>query len=253
MKSSKKSLLIIGTLVRVLAALAVIFLIVIPACNKVRSAFFDNDKKFLGEFDKFVKIINDIPPNQGRQYLLGIKEDSALVGFSKNGDLECYNCGRQYRINENPHEIRMIFKRPVEDHCIGNACVCLCMGLDFDDVRINHEGRDVNVKSGSCKSLTCTKISENSKTFDSPVELPIHRISLGNAGHRVYLGKWENGFIFSRGVRYLDGLEEFDENNMQLFIQKKGDTIGVCNSDMITHNREKYGLGSVDYNECIQP
>jgi hypothetical protein len=252
MINSKKSLIMIGTLVRIIAALAVIFLVIIPACNKIRSVFYDKDKQFVSEFDKLVREINTMSEG-GKFYLLGMKDDSAIVGFSMDGDFECYNCGKQYQHTETPYELRMIFKRPLEDECNGNACVCICLGIDFDDVKINHNGNDIDVKAGACDLLTCRKISDNTISFDSPVELPRQVISTGVAGRKVYMGKWENGFIFSRDVSILDGLMNFDENNLQLFIQKKQGTIGICNSDMITHNRDNYGSGSADYNECIQP
>ena len=61
MLKDKKSILAIpDALLRIIIAIAIVFLIVFPFWNRLEAAIFNPDKKYLGSFENFASSINNM-------------------------------------------------------------------------------------------------------------------------------------------------------------------------------------------------
>ena len=212
----------IKAVVRLIIAVAVLFLIVFPACNKLRSYFFGADT---GSFEAFVEGINEMSSERADSFVLRLNEKSAVIGFGKGANrYECFNC---YVGIANPRPT-IVVNRPDSPECADGACVCLC------DKSFKLEGE--NPKIGQCGELLCKKIDPDivSKTI-------IKKYSgiLGIGGGTEH---WNNGFLFVNGVSGANGLKLYNEKATLLYVEKRANLIGVCNADMLEFNNEEWKL-----------
>lgn len=226
-KNKKADTTSLEALIRVITTVAIIILIVLPLWNKVYAAYFNQDKKYLQSFQSFVDNINEMP--RGREtFEMKLKEKSSIIGFSKNSDrYECFSC--YVGIQNRP---TIIFDKPVNNECSDNACICLCDGL-----QLMEQGPEGKVtKLAQCQKLTCKKIEQND--IVNKLVIKVYR-----NGEQY----WKNGFLFVNGVAKANGLK-FDNREINtLVVEKKSDTIGVCNSDMIKFNKNE-----LNFDGCIQ-
>lgn len=230
MLNGKKSTLMLSeTLVRIIVAAAVIILVVIPLGNKLHAAFYDSGKKYSESFENLALSIQNM--GQGRETsLLKMKDRSAFIGFSKGSEkFECFNCyvGVQNRPT-------IIFNRPKAPECTDSSCICLCSGFSLESAAGN------GVKSGKCSEIKCRAVAGNIAER-TPIKiypgLDIWVTTLG--GGSEY---WKNGFLYARGVPQSNGLRLYSEEDMNLIVEKRGTTIGICNYDILELNQKNLGI-----------
>lgn len=216
--------MILSALVRIIIAIAVLFLIVIPACNKLRAYLSNSETE---SFGAFVDKINKMDSNSKEDFAFRLEEKSAVVGFSKDANrYECFNC---YVGTASPRAT-IIFNRPADqDGCSGGVpCACLCSSLKLEQE---------NPKVAQCSSLLCKKISSATMgNLDVTGKTIVKKYPFGGTEH------WNNGFLFVNGVAGANGLRLYNENPMLLYIEKKGNIIGVCNKDILDLNRDALHL-----------
>lgn len=219
-------------LVRIVGALLIILLIILPFYNKVSAAY--SNQKYLKSFENFADKINKMSlPRE--TFLLNLKEKSAIIGFSKNADrYECYNCyiGVQNRPS-------IIFNKPKDEACSDNACICFCS--EFALVEENLDGKQI--KSGKCSvKLTCRKIEQGD--IVNKVVIKTYSGLLGVGGGEEY---WKNGFLFVNGISRANGLRLYSNELNTFIVEKKSNLIGVCNTDMIQFNKN-----NLNFDGCIK-
>ena len=229
MFNNKKSLFVFKFLIRIIISLAVIFLVLVPACGKIRAAFFNTDTKYIGSFEEFVGEINqlsDEPSGTGKRLSLELNKKSAIIGFSEGADhWECFNCniGKQDRPSA-------IVLKPIE--CGSGACICLCNG-DYKLRSGDWEGKSASF--GECeKGYLCRELE-----VDIVSRTIVEKHNWGTED-------WNNGFLFANKMPgtglVLNGLKHYKEDFTTLFVQKGDNEIGVCNEDMLDHNKDKLNL-----------
>jgi hypothetical protein len=240
-----KRALVVETLIRVLIIVAVIFLVIRPAGQKIYAAVVDPDKKYDEAFVKIAEQINEMKSDQETFSVL-LKDKSAIIGFSKDADRwECYNC---YVGIANPRPTNIVSK-PINTECNGQACICICSEfeiLKYQDV----EGLKTKTDIGQCKGeLKCSSLS-----YDIAGKTIIKLYpATGGTEH------WNNGFLFVNGISGVNGLKKYDEESVILTVQKKlissntpegqpYSIVGFCNTDMLDFNKDKLNLPA---NTCL--
>lgn len=217
-------------LVRIIATVAIIFLVVIPAGVKIHAYYSNPEKKYLQSFQDFVDKINKM--NLGRdQFELNLNEKSAIIGFSRNADrYECFNCyiGVQNRPS-------IIFNKPKDNECVNNACICLCNG-GFQLIEGDLDGK--SMQFGKCISnFQCKGIEKNIVDKVIIKVYPGLNIKITKLGGGAEY--WKNGFLFANGVSGANGLKLSNQEINDFVVEKTPDIIGVCNSDMLKFNRDE--------------
>lgn len=183
-------------------------------------------------FEEFVNDLNSMD-SEPRVVFLGLNKKSAVIGFSKGaGRYECFNCGSGCAVPR----VTKIFDKPDDPECDDNACVCVCNGkfkLSKDETIA---GISTPVDVGQCqKELICKKLQDI-----SIVEKTIIKKYTGCTEH------WNNGFLFANDVVGANGLKRYNRELTKLYVERRGNEIGVCNEDMFNFNEEKLGI-----NGCI--
>ena len=205
-KNKKSSVgTMMGTIMVIIITLAMVFLVFMPACNKARSALPSEDKQYIRSFEDFVNGINDMTIEK-KQFLLELKKESAIIGFSKDSESwVCNNCGPA-----------RTYKKPTTANCRDSACTCLCIeGFEFDDEN-----------NGRCETLMCKTLE---KDIMARIEIPNNKY-------------WDNGFLFATHIADANGLEEFKGKDLTLFVDNKDGKIGVCNGDMLKYHEDWGGF-----------
>ncbi len=238
MFNGKKSVVSnLETIVRIGAALLLIFLIVLPLWNKAHAAL--TSQQYQRSFERFVDDINKM--NLGKDtFTISLKEKSAIIGFSKNSErYECFNCyiGVQNRPS-------VIVNKPKNEYCDNKACICLC-GEAFNLLESSLDGK--SMKLGQCSSLLKCKTVERLDIIDKVVIKTYPGINLGIAtlggGGQEY---WKNGFLFANGISGANGLKMHSDNLNVLNVEKRLNLIGVCNADMLGFNKN-----TLKFDSCI--
>src|SRR3989338_181491 len=229
--NNKKAVeLSIKAIVRLIIALAVLFLVVFPACNKLRSYFFGADT---GSFDTFVEGINEMS-SDGDSFVLRLNEKSAVIGFGKTTDrYECYRCTAPEGAMG---FVSLIILKPAE--CGGDACACLCSEIKHEYK--SFEGGMATV--GECQKPVCRKLNPDivnklvvhvHPSYTTPVKLAE---LLKNPNQ--YINLWINGFLFANGFDEANELNKLNNEDITtLYVEKKGNLIGVCNKAILDYNR----------------
>lgn len=220
---NKKALMVASALVRIIAGVAIFFLIIVPACNKVRDFFFSHGTE---SFETFVDEINKMTSDGTGEFVLQLNDNSAVVGFKSDAArYECYGCSL---MGAPVPWVTFKFDKPANPECNGKACVCLCDGKFEKSV----EGSTI---VGTCSSLMlCKKLNMD------VVDKTIIKTHSSQTEH------WLNGFLFARGVIGANGLNLYNMEIMTLHMQRKASILGVCNDDMIEYNRR-----TLQIDECI--
>jgi hypothetical protein len=234
-----KKALVMKALVRIIIAVVVFLLLILPACNKMRSALSSDTKSF----EEFVDGINEMQPGETRSFLLKLNDDSVIAGFDKDADsFQCYNCGQDTGLSR-------ITKKPENNEaCTNIACICLCDGdfaIDYD-----YSGSLAYHTTGKCKSdFTCKALNADIGIRD--IILIGERTFVFSEDLDVY---WVNSFLFSRGINYVNGLSKNNDEIITLYVEKKAEgsenIIAVCNQEILDFNKEKLGLPE---GTCLTP
>jgi len=216
---NKKSIIVVSALVRIIIAVVVLFLVVIPACSKIRSLFVGGVGS--GPYEELLKNVDEISRADGEAVTQLLKLDSgtAILVFP-----EGINEVVVHQIAGPPPGTTITFSKP--DRCEGiYSCICLCKKID-------ESGGDV-----SCASDTPCQ------SFNFPV-IGICKID----GPHNY--KWEciEGVIIERGLKenknsylFLGSTSGSESNKIAdisdhvLRIEKTAEGVAVCeNPDPIT-------------------
>ena len=243
MFNNKKSLFVFKFLIRIIISLAVIFLVLVPACGKIRAAFFNTDTKYIGSFEEFVGEINqlsDEPSGTGKRLSLELNKKSAIIGFRKSADgYECKNCYFDVGASGTLSITSIKVDKPANSECndADKACVCLCNGK----FELEHESTDIESVFGGLGG-TISHHHETGRCTDEYIcvslkeEVDIVEKTIIKENDDA---EWSNGFLFLRDI---SGLRTPDEELITLFVQKGDNEIGVCNEDMLDYNKDKLNL-----------
>ncbi len=227
-----KKALVLKALIRIIIAVIVLLLVVIPACNMISKLFFSSGSS-IKAFEEFVNGINEMPPDSKEAFLLELGEGitmgtgSAIVGFSKTGNYkcdECVKCGPGVAMWRGDMKIT----RPSNPECAGTACIFLC---DGNFMMLSACGAGTGI--GECEEYICMPLNSNIDIVDETT-----------IKDRTVLPDvlWHNGFLFLNYIPFVNGLEINKEKQRTLYVEKnKGNMIGVCNQEMLDYNRDKFG------------
>lgn len=216
-----KASLTIEAIARLGITIAVVLLVILPIGSKVYGAFFSSDKRFLESFVQFTSNINDMKEGS-ETFTIKLKKGSAIIGFSQENDEYKYITSSTRTIEHGQLRIDSVFKKPSNEECDNNACICLCSdSLDWDNNILKCK-----------KQMYCEKL-ENVDIINS---LPI----LFNPFSNVQQGDfkyWKGGFLFGRNIKPIyNGLTENKNELEDLRIEKRriGDKniISFCDFDM---------------------
>lgn len=233
LKDKKSILMVPETLVRIIITIAIVLLIVFPLWSRLEAAFFNTDKKYIVSFENLVRDINNM--GQGREtFLLAMKDKSAIIGFSKSASrYECFNCYVGV-VNRST----VFFDKPAKPECAGKACICLCNDFKLED---NTENLfDKSIKSGKCSELQCRQLNADVPERTSIKLYPGLDIWIATLGGGTEY--WKNGFLYARGVSGANGLKLYTEENVNFIAERRSNTIGICNYDLLGFNQDTLGI-----------
>lgn len=224
MLKNKKSQLL-KALVRTILAVIVLFVLIMPACNRLRENFFSYD--YLGSYEKMLENVDKMS-NAGNgdaiEQILELDSGTAVLVFPKGID------------NVKVHQIRgspgttVTFFRP--DKCeSASSCVCMC--------------KEIERKGGGSykEDFSCT-----SDTYCQSFNFPVTGICKIDGPYNY---KWEctQGVVIDRGLKedrdsylFLGSTAGADQNNIVdkrriiiVTIEKRNDMVAVCeNPDPVT-------------------
>jgi len=168
----------------------------------------------------------EFKPGESRQQLLRIDDGTAVIGFSKNSDYECYGCG-----SDPKGKLSAKLKRPDSSECKDSACICVCYS-GLPKILGNQ-----NVVDISCGKLACKKLNIDIITPLELGELIKKRYGSGLFTGSSQTSSWKGGFMYIRNAGEVDakmsGLpKEKLEWPLTVIIEKKiingNSFIGVC-------------------------
>jgi len=225
--------LVTETIVRLVIAVIIVFVLGFGGC-KIYNNVFDTERKYLESFGEFVDFTNEMELGTDN-FLLKLKEKSAVIGFDKEGGGYSYVTTS---LKSNDESEQAIFMKPSNEGCLGSSCICLC----FDGL----------MKSGS--TLTCGRIEcKQLKNSDIVSSNLIFSPELPNDQNKKFT-YWKNGFFFGRSIsKDYNGLPKKKDEIFQLKIEKivigNKFVLGVCNSDIndLKNNQRREYFG----NRCI--
>ena len=205
---NKKSQMMIRSIVVLIVTIALVF-VFFAACTRLRENLTDTEDTYLLSFQDFVDGINAMDNRDKMPIDIKLEKNSAVVGFrSSNDNWECWNC---HGASSKP--TRVFVKPSTNAECVGNACICLCRGIKFEG------------DTATCDHLNCETLNKEIVQRTEVLET-----------------FWENGFLFGNHLKNGNGLDEFKGNKLELFVDKEGNTITVCNNEMRNYNDDK-GFG----------
>ena len=150
---NKKSIIVVKALVRIIIAVVVLFLIVIPACNKIRSLFIGGVGS--GPYEELLKSVDEISradDGEAVTQLFELDRGTAVLVFKSSTDSVIVD--HQGRDNWFTR-----FYKPNE--CEGNfACICKCTEFDID-----YEITGVFGARTTYRNAVCRAGMESCKTF----------------------------------------------------------------------------------------
>jgi len=213
----------------------ILFFVVFNAGKLVAKSLFGKPQYF----NDFVSNLNKEELGS-RQMLITLDKESAVVGFSKSGNYECYDCG----IGIQSNHLDAKFERPSADECKDSSCVCLCQ-----NVMVADKGSSEPI-SISCEKLTCEKLNYEVYPEIHLNEAYLNKYKQGAAGSGYDIRSyWKGGFFYSRGLgdgyQLLNGLPLNTELSMTARLEKKnlnGNVhIGLC-PELPCIQEDKYPL-----------
>jgi hypothetical protein len=123
---NKKSILVVSALVRIIIAVVVLFLVVIPACTKIRSLFVGGVGS--GPYEELLKSVDEMSradDGEAVTQLFELDSGTAILVFESNTD-------RVIVDHQGPEDWFTLFYKP-NPECEGNfACICKCTEFDIN-------------------------------------------------------------------------------------------------------------------------
>jgi len=224
MNKNKKSIFIgVGALMMLIVSI-VLFVVIIKSTGHISNFLFGSSgDKYMQDFIKFVEDINNQRSGTSPPNLIKLKENSAIVGFTKNSDsFECIDCYS----DKTSH---IIVEKPPNPECENNACICLCVE-EFQLVDTTYKFE--SIKESFCPKFECEELEPD---IASNVAIP------GDSK-----GYWKNGFLIVNNVPGANGLKSFNPQIDHIIVEKRQNIMGVCTREMIEYNRNELG-----FDKCI--
>lgn len=165
---------------------------------------------------KIVALLNEPSETLGSPLLISLKENTALIGFSKSASTftcnycliyyESYSFGSDSPTEESLYTIQgsLSIPKPSVSECAGKACVCLC-----DDLIFLEPQSQITCRFMACKTLS-SDISESTSLYTK----------LAPNEHKVTSPTWKHGFFFERNTIIHNGVPVADDQ-MLIYIQRK--------------------------------
>lgn len=173
--------------------------------------------------EPFNKLVNEINKQElgTKQIFITLEPNTAIIGFSKDKDYQCYGCGGAPK-----DKLEAQFKHPSDPECKDSACVCICL-RGLPKIRGN-----LPVLEITCDKIQCKKLN-----FDIYPKVELGDLIIKKYGSSYSrLSSWQDGFLYARDVGEIDaaisGLPKNYERKITLFIEKKKVNqeiyVGVC-------------------------
>ncbi len=212
--------LVIEALMRIIIMVVLVFIVWKIGSTAYSAAF--GSGNILNDFEDFAEKINSAQFKAGevKQELLTLDKGTAVIGFSKGFDYECYGCGGP------KDKIESRFKRPADQECQGSACICMCL-KGLPEIRGSQQTLEI-----TCENIVCKKIKDD---ITPKVELGELVKKKYGSGYNQF-SSWEGGFLFSRDTGEADaamsGLPKNYNRKITVTLEKKivnGSVfVGVC-------------------------
>ncbi|MEK6943192.1 MAG: hypothetical protein AABX00_03970 [Nanoarchaeota archaeon] len=215
--NSKKAFTMAEALMRITIAAVLLFIVFKFGKGVADSLSGGNDA--LNSFESLANEMNSHENWIEKQTLLSLDSDTAVFGFSKTGNFECYGCG-----NLDKGKLRSFFTRPQNEECKDSACVCLCSSPSVPPDSPLSESLEIK-----CKKMSCRKTNyEISSGYE--VKRFFKSISASDTA------SWKNGFVYARDIEDntvpITGMPRNKERITSLFLERKTangiNYIGVC-------------------------
>lgn len=209
----QKKAIVVEALMRIIIMAFLIWVVFNIGKRAAEAAFGGSDA--LQSFEKFVDEINSLGDGGGKQTLLSLDKGTAVMGFSKDKDYQCYGCGAAEK-----DKLAARFKHPLDSECKDSSCVCLCPKNSLKTTRRQ------TVLEMSCEKLKCKRLD-----FDIYQNVKLGDLIAKKYGKYVYDmdSSWQGGFFYARGdlgnieFAIISGLPKVYamERKQVIFIEKK--------------------------------
>ncbi len=220
---NNKKGLIIEALIRTVIAVILVVVVLNIGKNAGEAAGLWGVSQSAKSFGNLADKLNfpDLKDGDSRQELISMDKGTAIIGFSKGYDYECYGCG-----GDPKDKLTAKFHRPQNTECKDSSCLCLCLeGLP--KIRGGQQILDI-----TCGKLQCRKLDTHIVT---KVELGELIEKKYGSGHSKF-SSWQGGFLIARDTGEVDaaisGLPKSQQNTITLTIEKRSVSgilfIGVC-------------------------
>jgi hypothetical protein len=198
-KNMKKKAMIIEALMRTLLMIGLLVLSFYAVAKVYRAISPEKDESYL---KNMVGILNELGDGSIRPFLLGLSENSALVGFSRGAaDFRCVGCAGSQKSTD--WETLQITKPQVPE-CASSACVCLCSDISKSEKSTPTQSPYRLLSTLSCRQTKCKQLINN---------IPEKLYLLESHGATFYQNVnaqnwpyWENGFFFENSKEIQNGI-----------------------------------------------
>ena len=197
--------------------MVVLVVIVFNIGKKVAEAAFGGDNII----EPFNTLVNEINKQElgAKQIFVTLEQNTAIIGFSKDKDYQCYGCGGAPK-----DKLEAQFKHPSNTECRNSACVCVCL-KGLPSIRGAQQVLEIN-----CEKLQCRKLN-----FDIYPKVELRDLIAKKYGSSSW-SSWQGGFLYGRDIGEVDaaisGLPKNYQRTITVFLEKKtiGDKtyVGVC-------------------------
>ncbi|MFC2016632.1 hypothetical protein ACFLUF_02840 [Chloroflexota bacterium] len=217
----------IGRILLTLGLLVVIVAILWDPLKISASGITDSDS-----FELFINEINGLTSDGIENPILHLSKGSAVVGFSEGENIfECSNC-YPYQYGSVISITTVKINRPT-DECEEGLCVCLCSeGFELEQ----ENGQDDYTRIDSA-TIRYNRVGKCTEEYDCrTIDTNLVKETILN----VIESKWRNGFLFVVGLAD-DGFKKYNDEDVQIYIERKGNFLGVCNEEVYRHTENKIG------------
>jgi len=216
----QKKGIVVEALMRIIIMVVLIWIVFNIGKKAAEAAF--GGSNLDTSFNKFVEEIKKVDIDRPKEVFLELEPNTAIMGFSKDRDYECYGCGGAPK-----DEVRAQFKHPSHPECQDSACLCICFK------GFNMASRSQPILDISCEKLQCKKLD-----FDVIPKVQLENLVAKKYGPEYFkVSSWQGGFLYVRddakGVSaVITGLPLNYERTITVFLEKKAINdkayIGVC-------------------------
>ena len=220
---NNKKGLVIEALIRTVIAVVLVVVVLNIGKNAGEAAGLWGTSQSLKSLENLADKLNspDLKDGDSRQELISMDKATAIIGFSKGYDYECYGCG-----GDPKDKLTAKFNRPQNIECKDSSCLCVCLeGLP--KIRGGQQILEI-----TCSKLQCRKLDTDIITKIELGELIEKKYGSGNRK----FSSWQGGFLIARDTGEADaaisGLPQNLRNTITLTIEKRSVSgipfIGVC-------------------------